>query len=479
MWACMHARTPCAIRSVPFSCACGWIAVIVFWALCVAWFYRQICIPEFLPSEVTLVIVSRCALASCLFFSWFIGLYYIVLTLTAVGRPQRSSVEARPVEYGGRVALLYTTMNDFSRGAALSCVSQDYPWTHVFLCDDSTDLTSQREVDGFHRDFPDRTTVLRRTTCHGFKAGNLNNALRQVNQAYEFFAVNDADGLLPSTFISATLAEFSDKRVGFVQCRQVAIPSKTKFGRWLDASVGIYWTKVVPYSASFGFLIFHGHGALVRTKVWESIGGFPEVVSEDLAFSTEARRCGYIGVLSESVTCWEEFPSSYRAFARRELKYCSGACEHLLRHMWAFLTAPQVTWYEKCDRLLATLVMVSPLLFWVVIISSFVLGAHMCSPTAHTEYFSTPSESLRFMMWGTIGSSFCPLLPGCLHMWRTPVRLGRYIGASVFVHLISMPSLAAGVLKTLVTGRTTFLATGDHTKERSSPIVGTCSPYSC
>src|SRR5262249_53617166 len=38
------------------------------------------------------------------------------------------------------VAVLYTTMNDFSHAAALSCVRQTHPRSHVFLLDDSTDL---------------------------------------------------------------------------------------------------------------------------------------------------------------------------------------------------------------------------------------------------------------------------------------------------------------------------------------------------
>jgi cellulose synthase/poly-beta-1,6-N-acetylglucosamine synthase-like glycosyltransferase len=189
-------------------------------------------------------------------------------------------------------------MNDFSRAAALSCVTQDYPWCDVFLCDDSTDPMCREQVDRFHCEFPEKTAVLRRPIRSGFKAGNLNHALKQIGRDYQFFAVNDADGVLQRTFVSALLSAFDDERVGFVQSRQVAATSRTIFGHYLDVGIAVYWTRVVPHSAAFGFLMFHGHGAMVRTAVWKRIGGFPEIVSEDLAFATEARRCGYIGVLT-------------------------------------------------------------------------------------------------------------------------------------------------------------------------------------
>jgi hypothetical protein len=47
-------------------------------------------------------------------------------------------------------------------------------------------------------------------------------------------------------------------------------------------------------------------------------------------------------------------------------------------------------------------------------------------------------------------------------MWRKPTSLVRYIAACVLVHLAMTPTLAAGVLRTLVTGRTTFPVTGER-----------------
>jgi len=177
-------------------------------------------------------------------------------------------------------------MNDFSQDAARSCVSQAYPLFHLFLLDDSTDRTYRAAVDAFHAEYPVRTTIVRRPSRTGFKAGNLNYALERIEPDYKFFAVCDADGILPSDFISKTLQHFSDDNVGFVQAIQKPLRPKdtTRFTSDLDAEAVIYWKRIVPASERFGFVMFHGHGGMIRTTVWNEVGGFPPVVAEDWRF---------------------------------------------------------------------------------------------------------------------------------------------------------------------------------------------------
>jgi cellulose synthase/poly-beta-1,6-N-acetylglucosamine synthase-like glycosyltransferase len=377
--------------------------------------------------------------------------YYVILTLAVCFR--RTAVRGhttghdRPT-YGGSIALLHTTMNDFSWHAALSCVEQDYREYHVFLCDDSTDGPCRAMVDSFHASFPGRTTILRRPQRLGFKAGNLNSALRAVGYRYDFFAVNDADGVIPKDFLSSAVTAFVHEDIGFVQCRQVAARPTRMFGRCLAATVDVYWSTVVPYSAESGFLMFYGHGGLVRTSVWRETAGFPEIVSEDLGFSTEARRLGYRGVFLERVNCAEDFPSSIGAFAIRQLKYCTGSCEHLRTKMGAFLRTPSIPWHEKCDRLLGAVVLIAPILWLVTLVSVLLCGGAVLSLSA--------------LGWTAAATSLAPLLPACAHMRRSPARLVLHVLTSIAVYALMAPVLAMGVARTIVTGTTTFPVTGDR-----------------
>src|SRR5205085_10938729 len=139
---------------------------------------------------------------------------------------------------------------------------------------------------------------IRRQNHEGYKAGNLIHALQINSVRYEFFAVCDADGILPPDFISKTIAHFTDDTIGFVQARQQSTnPGINSFAADLAPGIEIYWERIVPSAQAFGFVMFHGHGGIIRKKLWSEIGGFPPIVAEDLAFSTRAREKGYIGVV--------------------------------------------------------------------------------------------------------------------------------------------------------------------------------------
>lgn len=436
-----------------------WIFVVVFWSAGALFILREFDIVQRVKSSSRGIAFAYCALFICAVLSWIFGLYYLIVAAIAARRANSAAIR-EPAAIRDRVAILYPTMNDFSRQAALSCIYQDYQFCDIFLCDDSTAATSRAQVDSFHKEFPQRSTVLRRPAQTGFKAGNLNHCLKQICDTYSFFVVNDADGILPSNFISAAILDFEDDRVGFVQTRQATQVSDTAFGRWLDAIAQVHWSTIVPFSAKFGFLMFHGHGGIVRTAAWSAIGGFPEVVSEDLAMSTEMRRFGYRGVLSEGIVCSEEFPQSFAAFARRQLKYCTGTFEHLLRYMWPFLAAREVPWYEKVDRMLATAIMLSPVLLLIATIALTVIGL---GTGAHrdAELYAVGSSKPHLLMWCAIAGWLAPLIPALVAMWRIPARLLRYIAACMCVHIAMTPALAAGLVRTIILGRAEFPVTGD------------------
>src|SRR5438270_7485653 len=95
--------------------------------------------------ESTFSIILFWVLAGWLSYAWLRTAQQIVLPLCcSVARSERdtsSMSEHLPV------AILYTTKNDFSERAVLSCVQQEYPRFHVFILDDSTDPSFQLLVD--------------------------------------------------------------------------------------------------------------------------------------------------------------------------------------------------------------------------------------------------------------------------------------------------------------------------------------------
>src|SRR5205085_191339 len=90
-----------------------------------------------------------------------------------------------------------------------------------------------------------------------------------------------------------------------------------------------------------------------RRNCWEDIGGFPEIVSEDLAFAVEARKKGWRGYFAEHVICYEEFPQDFRAFRIRHMKWTRGTCQLLACKATRIIFCPILTTVEKIDILLA------------------------------------------------------------------------------------------------------------------------------
>ena len=107
-----------------------------------------------------------------------------------------------------KVALLYLTMDDFDEEAALSCVGQEYPDFDLYILDDSADEQMKMKIDEFVKGLDTKPPVIRRPDRRAYKAGNLNYALNKIHKDYEYFAVCDADGILPTGFLKDLVPYF-------------------------------------------------------------------------------------------------------------------------------------------------------------------------------------------------------------------------------------------------------------------------------
>jgi hypothetical protein len=74
-----------------------------------------------------------------------------------------------------------------------------------------------------------------------------------------------------------------------------------------------------------------GHGVLLRTSDLEAAGGFPEVVSEDLALTIAFAERGRIGVAVPAALAWEAFPRSCAAYWRRLSRWISADVELVMK----------------------------------------------------------------------------------------------------------------------------------------------------
>lgn len=381
-----------------------------------------------------------------------------------------------------KVALLYTTCNDFQEEAAVTHLRQNYAKYHLFVLDDSSNLDYKNRVDEFAKRFPSHVTVIRRENKTGFKAGNVNYALRNLRHDYEYFSVSDSDTQLPPNYISDLLPFVLNRGIAFAQSTQLSnAKEQTPFAEFMRINTDLHFRHYASAKNRYGFVMWYGHGALMRMDAWEKAGGFPEIATEDLAFSMRIRQAGFEGVFVGNVACTEDFPPSYRQYRKRNEKWIRGTAECLLKFYPSFVKARHIPWFEKADVLVSGISLLLDLPFVsLLFLVGILLPFFFCEFQFQAAMFKMPVfegktplailtqlKSNLFYSWDVyillLASIFAPLIPAIIDYIRQPKQLLKYLGAYIYcffaLQIVSSINLAAF----LFTKKSVFPITGDQT----------------
>ncbi|HEY82483.1 MAG TPA: glycosyltransferase [Dehalococcoidia bacterium] len=401
--------------------------------------------------------------ALCMAVFWFYALYHYGLVLfRRIGRVSPEMVKPEGEENLPRIALIYTTVDDFKYEAALSCVSQDYPNFHVFLIDVSQGRWGREQVEEFHKKFPDKTTIFRRERLEGFKARSLNLCLEGPAKGYEFFALCDADGILAKDFLrKAALYIQQDARIGFVQANHNSGSStRNAFTEHFLAETQIRWEHNNVPRNHYGFPLMLGHGVLVRTEAYLKAGGFPEVVAEDVAFTIAMRHAGYSGFFAEDIVCSEGVPENLEQMRKRTYRMTMADTETFVRHTVPFIKSASASFAEKWDIMAHTLRRTATSLFLpylvLLLATSFVsLGA-----------MTTAAWGLVVFGWLAGASALARVI---VSRYRTPAKLFRHLSQVTCVYVSFYLHTFIAILAFLIARRAYFLVTGAKVEEKARP----------
>ena len=436
--------------------------------------------PWFVKSSVIVFVIT-------LNMMWLYGIYHALHITFAFWQRRRVvslTTESKHNTVYPRVGILYVTRNDFNFVACRSCIQQRYPQTEVFICDDSTDVRVQQQIDTFAA--RRRVTVFRRGTNRGFKAGNINDAIALLDPAIEFVVISDADSILPPRFLMSTMPFFSgNPRLAFVQAMQRSLKRQPgTLGRALRWLIDIHWQFYVLLKNRYGFVMWYGHGAVLRRSVIAALGGIPEVVTEDLAFSSEARRLGYYGIVAPNVQCGEEFPRTLELFRRRNCKWVRGTFEYLVRFYPKLLRAHDVPWFEKADVFISAFALLQAIPFLMLVaVASFIMPFYyarfqlqgplfLIPPLFYDSWWQIILRTRYNVFWMLdfylvmIVVTFVPLLPAFAVLKGRREDMARYITRTSFLHLSVLLDSAKEVVLYLANRRTYFPVTNNTLTEQ-------------
>ncbi|MFK7925410.1 MAG: glycosyltransferase family 2 protein [Bacteroidia bacterium] len=468
-------------------------AIFLVWGTCWLWFHPRLIQLLYMadsPLEWSFLLFFILFIE----FAWLYGVYNLSLIGFAFWyRFRHSKKEMKlptlPMNQAPKAAILYTTCNDFVVESAQSCVQQDYPDYTVYILDDSTQEADKNMIDAFAAQHPDRVQVIRRPDRKGFKAGNMNHGLSHYACEEPYFAIADADEILPPDFLSKLVPIMeSDPTCGFVQANHRANPdAESALAQSQGVGIDLHWKWYQPLRNRYGFVMFLGHGALLRRSCWEEIGGFPDIVSEDLGFAIRIREKGYRGRFVEEVICYEDFPDSVRSFRIRHMKWTRGTCEFLHKEAVGLIKSTNISWAEKLDILFPTMNLPLTLLYFVfMVIANLglpVLFGHAQPLTIETsagdfvlpiialdkgfEVIFTPDFYIMTML-----TFFAPVVCFIVGLAHKPLKLFKFLSHSTALYAALGPLSAIGVVGYLFTGKAVFLVTGDK-KQASTALQAT------
>jgi cellulose synthase/poly-beta-1,6-N-acetylglucosamine synthase-like glycosyltransferase len=456
------------------------LTVFGLWFAAIAWFHPIL-------ASVMQIATGPASWAALAFFvaftqvAWLYASYnFCVIAFALIYKRERKppAEAALPAEVPA-VALLYTTCNDFVEQSLMSCLRQDYANFSLYILDDSSDPEFKAKVDAFATRHADRVRVVRRPNRKGFKAGNLNHGLTHAAFAEPFFALVDADEILPRDFVSRLVPRMlAEERCGFIQANHKSNPTNpAPLSQAMGPGIDSHWRWYQPLRNHYGFVMLLGHGALIRRQAWIDAGGFPELVSEDLAFALAAREQGWHGRFAEDVICYEDFPETVRAFRVRHMKWTRGTCEFLSRQLWPLLKSRNVPLVEKIDVLLPTLNLPLALLFFLFVVdTNFVITSMFGYSKVMTietgimpvtvnvlqmdDAFSALHRADLYAI--TVLTLIAPVVCFIIDMWRKPVQLFGFLGRSTALYGALGPLSSIGVLLFSVTGKAVFHVTADR-----------------
>jgi len=270
-------------------------------------------------------------------FAYVFGKRVFSLFLPPFRLPALERLERRP-----KVAILYTTMNDVVP-ECVRAIRPTYP-CDVYVLDDSSDPAKRATVAWVAGEmgFP----VVRRAERRGFKAGAINDWLRRHGAAYDYFALLDADSVLPPDWVENALRyaehpENADLAIfqGMINIWNTDHPFPATLAPTHLVSHDEWERKLAGY---LGAVVCYGHNVLIRTAPVLELGGFDErYVSEDFATAVALASRGH-GSTFVPLHSWEAMPENVRGFVKRQNKWTRGSME-----FWSFVPSARLPWYKK------------------------------------------------------------------------------------------------------------------------------------
>ncbi|NOS67195.1 MAG: glycosyltransferase [Candidatus Peribacteraceae bacterium] len=172
---------------------------------------------------------------------------------------------------------------------------------------------------------------LRRPDNAGWKAGNINHALQNVE--CDSFAIFDSDHVAKPEFLIETLPWLlADTEVAFVQTPQYLVNRDSFIAGGIAESQEAFYSHIQPAKDRFNAAFCVGTNVLFRTAALQEIGGmYDKSRSEDIWTSLLLHEAGWKSVFVPMILAHGQAPETVDGYLRQQFRWASGGYELLFK----------------------------------------------------------------------------------------------------------------------------------------------------
>lgn len=272
---------------------------------------------------VTLYLAELLGLIAFFNFQYLFAKKYKLELKTLKDFPRNNipSVDVLICTYNEPLSLLEKTI------AASTNMNYPHDKLKIYVCDDGKRDTLKLLCDKY------KVNYITREDNEGAKAGNINNALKQITG--DLFAVLDADMIPREEFLKKTVGYFSDENMAFVQTPQVYYNQdmyQYNLAKKIPNEQDFFMRDIQEARASRNAVLHVGTNAVFRKKYVEEIGGYPTCsITEDMAVGMLLQEKGYGSTLVNEELVLGLSANTFTELVKQRDRWCRGNLQ-VLKH---------------------------------------------------------------------------------------------------------------------------------------------------
>ena len=267
------------------------------------------------------------------------------------------------------------------------------------------------------------------------KAGNINNALKNING--DLFVILDADMMPKKNFLTKTVGYFCDEQLALVQTPQ-AFYNPDMYQYHLNRNIpnehDFFMRDLEETKSSINSVLDVGTNNVYRRKHVEEIGGFPtEFITEDMAIGMQIQAAGHKTLFVNEELALGLSPYTFTDLIKQRDRWCRGNIQVMKSYGKVF---KKLNFAQKISYL-------SAYLFWFTSLQNIVF---MLCPIMYLV-FKIPLVEIDLL---TTIAIMTPYFVGQVLVLKSrPSKYFRF-AYSVFYEMAVTPHLCFAIIKELL-----------------------------